>query len=100
MGRGMGRALALVLLATACGGRLEAPDGGTSSSGSSGSSGGTSSGGSSGGGDFPVCPADPPAVGTSCSPAGSRGGCAYLNGTCESFVCDGSGHWQSSTEGC
>jgi hypothetical protein len=96
----MGRALALLtlaLLATACGGRLEAPDGGTSSSGSSG---GTSSGGSSGGGDFPVCPSQPPAIGASCSPAGSTAGCAYLSGTCESFVCDGSGHWQSSTEGC
>jgi hypothetical protein len=83
-----------LLLATACGGRLETTDGGTSSSGSG--SGGTSSVDP----DFPVCPSQPPAIGTSCSPAGGSAGCAYLSGTCESFVCDGSGHWQTSTEGC
>jgi hypothetical protein len=101
-GSRMGRALALLLLASACGGRLETADGGTSSSGSG--SGGTSSGGSGGGAssgtDFPVCPAQPPVVGTSCGAAGSSAGCAYLSGTCESFVCDASGHWQTSTEGC
>jgi len=109
MGRGL---LSLLLLVTACGGRLETTDGGTpesssssgsSSGGGSGSGGNSGSGGGSGGtNDFPVCPADPPTVGTSCSPAGSSQGCAYVGpGTsCQAFVCDASGEWKVAPQGC
>jgi hypothetical protein len=95
--------------AVACGGRVSGPDpdgGGAASSQSSGSStgqardgGGASGGGSFGNGDFPACPAATPLVGTAC--VSPNTGCAYFTqGSCEAFVCNASGVWQASSEGC
>jgi hypothetical protein len=48
---------------------------------------------------FGICPAEPPAVGDACTSPNQ--GCVYLaNGACVSFVCDGSSHWSSTSEGC
>jgi hypothetical protein len=93
--------------AVACGGRVTGPDadGGAASSQSSGSSAGQARDGGGGNGgsfedvDFPACPAAPPLVGTAC--VSPHTGCAYFTqGSCEAFVCDASGQWQASTEGC
>jgi hypothetical protein len=48
---------------------------------------------------FGACPADRPDAGQPCVQIDQ--GCAYVfAGTCAAFVCDGTGHWQSSTDGC
>jgi len=100
-----------VVVLVACGGRIAGGgDGGAgptgsgsgSSSSSSGAPGSGSGGGapSSGDASFPVCPPDPPGVGTPCT-VGPGQGCAYVDGTaCQSFVCDSNGDWQSTTAGC
>jgi hypothetical protein len=87
--------VALALLA-ACGGHVETvSDGGPSTSSSSGSSGGGSSSGSEGGsssGTIGLCPTQPPTPGDSCSSPGEQQ-CGYLDGPCQLFQCDDSGHW-------
>ncbi|HEY8041734.1 MAG TPA: hypothetical protein VIF15_18145 [Polyangiaceae bacterium] len=118
-------ALMLVVLPVACGGRVDggAGDGGPGSGSGGGGGSGSGSGGSSGGqqatgeggsggsggsgsggqgpGDFPVCPSEPPAPGTSCAALGPGQGCVYwTHGTCQSFLCDGGSLWQSTPEGC
>jgi hypothetical protein len=48
---------------------------------------------------FGGCPADRPNAGDPCVQVDQ--GCAYVMGSsCAAFVCDGSGHWQSSSVGC
>jgi len=79
--------------AAACGGQVSGnPDGGTaSSSSSSGGSSGGSGGGS--GGQVPLCPVDPPAVGSTCASPGQ--GCAYLiDGQCEGYRCTSASGWK------
>jgi hypothetical protein len=91
-------ALVAVAASAACGGRVSgdpAADSGTSdgrASGSSSSSGSTVVVGS--------CPAEAPNVGDACFMPNQ--GCVYpySSGACSAFVCDGSGHWVSSNEGC
>jgi hypothetical protein len=48
---------------------------------------------------FGLCPAEPPVAGDECESPNQ--GCKYVaNGLCLAFVCDGSSHWASTTEGC
>ncbi len=48
---------------------------------------------------FLVCPFDPPAVDSTCDNPGEI--CVFPTFTpCQSFACDGTGHWQPATEGC
>ena len=90
--------LSFVLL-IACGGRVATTgeDGGPSASASSAYD---DAGGSN---DFPICPPDPPAVGSACTIPSDQG-CAYVvlsaTTTCKAFVCDSSGHWQGAMGGC
>jgi hypothetical protein len=82
----------------ACGGRVAGGDDGGPLPAASATNGNPSSS------DFPVCPPEAPAVGSSCAIPAEQG-CAYVvlpstTTTCKAFVCDESGHWQSSTSGC
>jgi hypothetical protein len=94
----------LAVAGSACGGRVggDAADGGgdSRSTSSNGTDGGSSqSPASDAGFVFGVCPAVPPGAGDAC--AQTNQGCAYVtNGSCVAFVCEGSGHWQSTTDGC
>jgi hypothetical protein len=57
-----------------------------------------------GGSNFPICPPDPPAVGSACAIPALEG-CRYellSNGTtltCQAFICQ-KGMWQSAAGGC
>jgi len=100
-------------MALACGGRVGGDgDGGSEPSGSNGGSGsgassggaGSSSGGpagsSSGTVTVPLCPSEPPTVGTPCTGPGEEG-CVYVGGNgCHAFVCDPSSIWRVSSRGC
>lgn len=88
----------------ACGGHviLGAGDGGASSGNGGGNPPGASDDAGAGqpppGTPFPVCPGTPPKTGWSC-PTPNQG-CAYVDvqaGTCESWTCNKSYEWQSST---
>ncbi len=82
--------------AAACGGQVSGnPDGGTASSSSSGGSSGGSGGGSGGGSNpVPLCPVDPPTLGSTCSSPGQ--GCAYLiEGQCEGDRCTSASGWKT-----
>jgi hypothetical protein len=100
---------AVVLLA--CGGRVDSPgEGGgpVPSATVADDAGGDAGNGAGNGGqiDFAICPPDVPAVGAACSSPPDQG-CRYVTyvvvtgkTTCQAFVCDASGHWQSATGGC
>lgn len=96
--------LGLGLGLAACGGKIlvVAGDGGDDAPASSAT--GTGGDDASPGGDFGVCPATAPTIGSSCSEPGH--GCAYYeqNGaatvSCQALLCDASGHWQASSTGC
>jgi hypothetical protein len=54
------------------------------------------------GADFPVCPAEPPRVGSACTMRPDQG-CRYIDkstGTCQALACDRAGHWQSVSGAC
>ena len=92
------------LAGIACGGRVEpGGDGGSSSGSSSGSATarGCSGGGSSSSVTVPPCPSEPPTAGARCVAPGQQA-CAYVNTgrSCQAFVCDDSGVWQSTPAGC
>ena len=95
----------LLLLATACGGRVaqdtdagalpEGDDAGESNDARQPATPNTNVG---------VCPADPPVPDSSCAMFSDQG-CVYTVKehsvwTCQPFVCDSSGHWRSLGSGC
>jgi hypothetical protein len=91
----------LVLLSAACGGRIEG--GGDDDSGAnSGGDSGTGEGGSGGDSmDFPLCPGQPPTMGTACTPPGQV--CVYPavgSEPCEALACTDQGSWQPTPSGC
>ncbi len=101
MGRPVRAAISVLLLVAACGGRVSDPDAGTQGS----TPPADTEGGSGSGGTMPrsgmPCPILPPAIGDACYvPADTV--CAYLvnNLPCQATICDDTGHWQSTTDGC
>jgi hypothetical protein len=117
-------AASVLVLPAGCGGSIVVVgDGGASGGGGTGDDGGGSSGGQTTGGNMTgstgtggsgtggtgtvsvdPCPTDIPTPGTTCREPGH--GCAYYRtdttGTtsCYPVLCDQTGHWQASTEGC
>ncbi len=97
-------ALFLTVAASACGGHViqSAPDASAGTDPPSSppppDDAGTGATPPTGSSTFPICPGMEPATGSAC-PTPSQG-CAYVDvtlGTCESWTCDPSGHWVSST---
>ena len=88
----------LCLLALACGGRVTGSDGGTAPASSSDD---PEAGSGSVGDPAVPCPLLLPPAGLACKyPAGTV--CVYVGGgiPCHAAECDGTGHWQSTPDGC
>jgi hypothetical protein len=86
---------ALGAVVAGCGGRVTGPDGGTPSFDEPESGTGTVMDPGS------PCPLLLPPAGISCKyPEGTV--CAYVGGgiPCHAVLCDSTGHWQSTTDGC
>jgi hypothetical protein len=97
----MRAAFMVLLLLVACGGRVSDPDGGTQGSSSQDTEAGGGSGSTGTGKTGLPCPILPPAISDACYiPANTV--CAYLvdNLPCQARLCDDTGHWQSTNDGC
>jgi hypothetical protein len=88
----------LAALAIACGGRVSGDRGDGGGGATADTDGGALAVGDEGPVAFPVCPPQAPAAGSACFMP--HQGCIYAGRICQSFVCDESAHWQSTTEGC
>ncbi len=109
-GRAVAVWLVLVLVTTACGGRVAGDDGGAGPGEGPGSGADPQpadeadsglAGDAAGPWDFPVCPPYLPQVGSGCSMPGQ--GCRYKDltlGTCEAVACTAEGLWRNAPEGC
>ena len=95
----------LLLLATACGGRVaQDTDAGALPEGDDAANSEDAGQLPTPNTDVPVCPADPPVPDSSCAMFSGQG-CVYTVKehsvwTCQSFVCDSNGLWRSLGGGC
>jgi hypothetical protein len=96
----MRAALLFLVLLVACGGRVSDPDGGTQGSSSSEDT-EAGSGSATGTMTHLPCPILPPAIGDACYIRANTV-CAYLVNDlpCQARLCDDTGHWQSTNDGC